>query len=77
MAKKNKIKDILEEKFQKDREKMWKIINEHKQEHDDEITKLVDGKEKNLGFVSNENDEYETKILSVKETISQELEKIE
>jgi hypothetical protein len=38
---------------------------------------LVDGKEKNLGFVANENDELETRILRLKETIVDELEKIE
>jgi len=38
---------------------------------------LIEGKEKNLNFVSNENDELETRILRLKETIVDELEKIE
>jgi len=38
---------------------------------------LVDGKEKNLDFVSNENDEVENKILRLKQNIVEELENIE
>lgn len=47
------------------------------QEHEEEKRILTENKEKNLNFVSNENDELETRILRLKETIIEELEKIE
>ena len=52
-------------------------MEEQLKEHSDERQVLVDGKEKNLNFVANENDELETRILRLKETIVDELERIE
>ena len=66
MLKKHQIKDILTEKFSKDRESMYSIIEEHHQEHKNELESVKDTKEKNLNFISNENDEYESKILKLK-----------
>lgn len=67
----------VESHFEKERQKLKDIIYEQEQEHLTEKTSLVQGKESNLNFVSNENDELETRILRLKETIVDELEKIE
>jgi hypothetical protein len=38
---------------------------------------LIESKDVNLNFVNNENDDLENRILRLKETIVEELEKIE
>ena len=63
--------------FIKEKDRLNGIKTSQKQDHWEEKSDLVDNKEKNLNFVQNENDDLETRILRLKETIVEELEKIE
>lgn len=77
LGKQNKLIELSTNDFEKEKEKLEDIREEQLKEHSEEKQALIQNKEQNLAFVSNESDELETKILRLKETIVDELEKIE
>ena len=76
-SKQAKLLEASEGHFYNERTKLVSILEEQRQEHTSEKDHIIANKEGNLNFVSNENDELETRILRLKETIVDELEKIE
>lgn len=77
LDKQDRLMQATDEQFKQEKTHLQQILEEQLKEHSDERQVLVDGKEKNLNFVANENDELETRILRLKETIVDELERIE
>lgn len=77
LSKQERLIQASKSEFTKEKDRLKGIMSQQKEDHREEKESLVDNKERNLNFVSNENDDLETRILRLKETIVSELEKIE